>query len=96
MAFPGEEEAEDEPLIVMPSETRTVLQKIAKSSKHFVGVTGRVLKSGKSQIRRWTKGEEVYNVEAMGLEQGLLDSLENEGIQTDYKTIDEAEAELEE
>lgn len=35
------------------------------------------------------------NVEAMKLEQDMLDNLENMGIHTDHKTIDEVQNELE-
>lgn len=40
--------------------------------------------------------EEYYNIEAMKLEQQILDSLENEGYDTDNKTIDDASTEMEE
>lgn len=56
----------------------------------MLAFTGRLHKSSKNQISRLTKGEEAYNVEAMGLEQSLLDSLENEGIETNNKSIEEA------
>ena len=85
MSFGGD----PDPFIVLPDQTYTILQKVAKRGKSLINLTGRIVTAGRNQIRRVRKGERLISLEAMTLEQDLMSSLEREGVETQNKSFQE-------